>query len=83
MPASFFQIMIFRLSMLIALSMLISDEGSKVQGWGFWVQRFKGSEVKSSSFRLRHGGLNPYMKLQIVGTANRRISNIEPQNVEG
>jgi len=24
-----------------------------------------------------------YMKLHIVGTANRRISNIEPQNVEG
>jgi len=23
------------------------------------------------------------MKLHIVGTANRRISNIEPQNVEG
>ena len=31
----------FWLSMLIALSMLISDEGSKVQGWGFWVQRLK------------------------------------------
>jgi hypothetical protein len=26
---------------------------------------------------------NTYIKLQIVGTANRRISNIEPQNVEG
>ncbi len=23
------------------------------------------------------------MKLQVTGTANRRISNIEPQNVEG
>ena len=25
----------------------------------------------------------PRVKLHIVGTANRRISNIEPQNVEG
>jgi hypothetical protein len=24
-----------------------------------------------------------YMQLQVAGTANRRISNIEPQNVEG
>jgi hypothetical protein len=23
------------------------------------------------------------MKLQVAGTANRRMSNIEPQNVEG
>ena len=27
--------------------------------------------------------LTSHMKLHIVGTANRRISNIEPQNVEG
>ncbi len=24
-----------------------------------------------------------YMKLDMVGTANRRMSNVEPQNVEG
>ncbi len=27
--------------------------------------------------------LTPHMKLHMVGTANRRISNIEPQNIEG
>jgi hypothetical protein len=27
--------------------------------------------------------LTPYMKLQVTGTANRRISNVEQQNVEG
>jgi hypothetical protein len=29
------------------------------------------------------GGLTPLMKLHLNGTQNRRISNIEPQSVEG
>jgi hypothetical protein len=39
------------------------------------------SGVRREEFKS--GKPKPPMRLHIVGTANRRISNIEPQNVEG
>jgi hypothetical protein len=58
---------------------------------GFRGSGFKGSGVQGSRFRVQGFNLRrairslfyPHMKLHIVRTANRRISNIEPQNVEG
>jgi hypothetical protein len=51
---------------------LAQDGGELVEPFGACILLFE-------NFKL----LKPYMKLHIVGTANRRITNIEPQNVEG
>jgi hypothetical protein len=59
--------------------------------------RCQASKVLNSGMKLRQNGIVSFsirlaafqasgaarMKLHIVGTVNRRISNIEPQNVEG
>jgi hypothetical protein len=48
---------------------------------GARFQVFRPRRIEDMLLRLPF--LTPCMKLHIVRTANRRISNIEPQNVEG
>ncbi len=53
-----------------------ADPTSAVSGWADTWPLDALRSLKSE------GGI-PHMKLHMVGTANRRISNIEPQNIEG